>query len=245
MLHVFATSEGFVAGGSVAALLQASNGVFYGTTYFGGTKEGGTVFAITLSGEFTTLYNFDPLNGPGGVNPGGLIQGSDGNLYGTTFSNWQLGCGEGIGCETIFKITPAGEITTIYYSSPYFGAYPFGLVEATNVGLVEATNGVLFGTAGGDPNQPYGSLFSLPAGLSPFVEAIPAAAESGSRIRILGTNLSATSAVTFNGLPAAFTVVSSSEITTSVPAKATTGRPQVVTPAGTISSNGPFRVISK
>ena len=88
-------------------------------------------------------------------------------------------------------------------------------------------------------------LFSLPAGLSPFVEAIPAAAESGSRIRILGTNLSATSAVTFNGLPAAFTVVSSSEITTSVPAKATTGRLQVVTPAGTISSNGPFRVISK
>jgi uncharacterized protein (TIGR03437 family) len=59
---------------------------------------------------------------------------------------------------------------------------------------------------------------------------------------ILGDNLTGATKVTFNGLPAAFTVVSSTEIEATVPIGATTGTVTVVTPGGTLESNAPFQV---
>jgi uncharacterized protein (TIGR03437 family) len=61
-------------------------------------------------------------------------------------------------------------------------------------------------------------------------------------VKILGTNLTGSTSVTFNGTAATFTVKSSSEITTTVPAGATSGTVQVVTPGGTLSSNVTFTV---
>src|SRR5579862_10019393 len=64
-----------------AGLVQGSDGNFYGTTYYGGANDQGTVFKITPSGTLTTLYNF---GGSDGALPyAGLVQGSDGNFYGT------------------------------------------------------------------------------------------------------------------------------------------------------------------
>jgi uncharacterized repeat protein (TIGR03803 family) len=95
-------------------LIQATDGNFYGTTPYGGSAgtctyyEGcGTIFKITPSGVFTTVYSFcSEVNCPDGFAPySGLVQGSDGNLYGTTsggglaFTNCFLGCG------TVFKVT--------------------------------------------------------------------------------------------------------------------------------------------
>ena len=72
-------------------LLQGTDGNLYGTTASGGANNKGTVFEITLAGVLTTVYSFsgssgaNPLNGNYGVNPtAGLIQATDGNLYGTT-----------------------------------------------------------------------------------------------------------------------------------------------------------------
>jgi uncharacterized protein (TIGR03437 family) len=64
----------------------------------------------------------------------------------------------------------------------------------------------------------------------------------GARVKILGTNLTGATSVSFNGTPAVFKVASGSKITTTVPTGATTGTVQVVTPSGTLSSNVPFRV---
>ena len=66
-----------------AGLVQCGDGNFYGTTAFGGTNgENGTIFRITPSGSLAQLFSF---NGTNGSHPlAGLIQGSDGNLYGTT-----------------------------------------------------------------------------------------------------------------------------------------------------------------
>jgi uncharacterized protein (TIGR03437 family) len=55
-------------------------------------------------------------------------------------------------------------------------------------------------------------------------------------VNILGTDLTGATSVTFNGIAAAFTVVSPSLITTTVPTGATTGNVQVATPSGTLSS---------
>jgi uncharacterized protein (TIGR03437 family) len=65
----------------------------------------------------------------------------------------------------------------------------------------------------------------------------------GAAVKILGTDLTGATSVTFNGTATEFTVVSSSEIATKVPTGATTGEVKVVTPGGTLSSNMSFRVL--
>jgi len=79
-------------------------------------------------------------------------------------------------------------------------------------------------------------------GLGPFVQTLPMIAKVRMNVAILGSNLTGATSVTFNGTPAAFTVVSPSLVKTSVPAGATSGTIQVVTPSGTLSSNLPFVV---
>ena len=79
-------------------------------------------------------------------------------------------------------------------------------------------------------------------GLGPFVKTLPTSGKVGAAVRILGTDLTGATNVTFNGTAAEFTVVSSSEITTTVPSGATAGEVKVVTPSGTLSSNVSFRV---
>jgi uncharacterized protein (TIGR03437 family) len=75
------------------------------------------------------------------------------------------------------------------------------------------------------------------------VKTLPHSGQVGAAIRILGTDLTGATSVSFNGTLAAFNVVSPTEITTTVPAGATTGKIQVTTPGGTLSSNVPFRVL--
>jgi hypothetical protein len=66
---------------------------------------------------------------------------------------------------------------------------------------------------GGD----YSSIYSLSVGLGPFVETQPASGAVGTAVQILDTSLTGATSVTFNGTAAVFNVVSSSEITTTVP----------------------------
>jgi uncharacterized protein (TIGR03437 family) len=75
------------------------------------------------------------------------------------------------------------------------------------------------------------------------VETKPTSGKVGVAVKILGTNLTGATSVTFNGTAATFAVVSSSEITTTVPTGATTGKVKVTTPHGTLSSNVPFRMV--
>jgi hypothetical protein len=100
----------------------------------------------------------------------------------------------------------------------------------------------LYGTtsAGGDSND--GTVFSLSMGLGPFVEARPASGKVGAAVKILGTGLTGATGVSFNGVAAVFTVVSASEITSTVPTGATTGSIEVTTPGSTLSSNVKFQV---
>ncbi len=135
-LHSFDYTDG---AGPYAGLVLASDGDLYGTTTFGGANGDGTVFKITTGGTLTTLYNFCSKSGcaDGYMPYAGLVQGKDGKLYGTTF----LGGTSGFG--TVFKITTAGKLTTLYsFCSQLLcadGYLPFA-------GLVQATNDDLYGT---------------------------------------------------------------------------------------------------
>jgi uncharacterized repeat protein (TIGR03803 family) len=86
-LYSFCPQVGCIDGSSPqAGLIQATNGDFYGTTALGGTNDEGTIFRITAAGTLTTLYSFCSLPAcrDGAVLVAGLVQGSNGDLYGTT-----------------------------------------------------------------------------------------------------------------------------------------------------------------
>ncbi|HEV2381124.1 MAG TPA: choice-of-anchor tandem repeat GloVer-containing protein [Terriglobia bacterium] len=207
-----------------AALIQATDGNFYGTTW------AGTIFRITPDGTLGTLDTFD---GSDGANPyAPLIQATDGNLYGTTNEG-------GLGVGTVFRVTLSGRLTTIYSFSDANG----GASQPT-AALVQDTNGSFYGTTyyGGVIGAGVGTVFGLSVGLGPFVETQPSSGRVESAVRILGTNLTGATSVTFNGTAATFTVQSATAIKTTVPAGATTGPVQVVTPSGTLASNVNFRV---
>jgi hypothetical protein len=74
------------------------------------------------------------------------------------------------------------------------------------------------------------------------VETLPTSGKVGKAVKILGSDLTGATSVSFNGTTAVFKVVSSSEITTTVPVGASTGKVEVATPGGTLSSNVSFRV---
>jgi uncharacterized repeat protein (TIGR03803 family) len=228
-LHRFDGADGIYPW---AGLVQATNGHFYGITEEGGAYGYGTVFKITPSGTLTTLHSFTYTEGPTTV--AGLVQATDGNFYGTTV----YGGADNDG--TVFKITPSGKLTTLH---------SFDITDGANTvaRLVQDTDGNFYGTtsSGGADTSCYlgcGTVFSLSVGLGPFVKTQPTSGETGVAVNILGTNLTGSTSVTFNGTAATFTVVSPSEITTTVPTGAITGTVQVVTPGGTLSSNVPFRV---
>jgi hypothetical protein len=80
------------------------------------------------------------------------------------------------------------------------------------------------------------------AGLAPFVRSNPSFGKPSRTVAILGNNLTGTTAVTFNGTPATFTVVADTFKAT-VPTGATTGTIEVTTPSGTLTSNIAFQVL--
>ena len=105
-LHSFNGSDG---ARPFAGLVQGG-GHFYGTTFSGGSIAGnaGTVFKITSGGSFTTLYNFSYYDGA--FPYAGLVQGSDGNFYGTTSEDDSV---SGPIYGTVFKITlPSNTVPT-------------------------------------------------------------------------------------------------------------------------------------
>jgi uncharacterized repeat protein (TIGR03803 family) len=241
-LYSFCSQNGCTDGDSAeAGLVEANNGEFYGTTSGGGANGYGTVFKITPSGKLTTLYSFCKKSRcTDGANPeAGLIQATDGDFYGTTY----YGGGTNYG-GTIFKITGSGTLTTLYsfcaLSGCTDGEYPLAA-------LVQDTSGVLYGTtyqggSGGACFNGCGTVFSLSVGLGAFVKTLPTSGKVGAAVKILGTGLIGATNVTFNGTAAVFSVVSGSEIATTVPTGATSGKVEVITPGGTLSSNLAFRV---
>ncbi len=137
-----------------SSLIEASDGNFYGTTSGGGNiacdSGCGTAFKVTPDGRLTTLYNFcSQQNCPDGRNPyAGLVQGADGNFYGTTKGGGIFSDGDSFG--TVFKITPTGALTTLYRFCAQGSPCPDGAWP--HAGLVLGGDGNFYGTtsSGGD-----------------------------------------------------------------------------------------------
>lgn len=139
-LHFFDYPTGDIP---YSGLVEGVDGAFYGTTSGGGRLGGGTVFKLTPDGVHTELVSFH-YQGTNGLSPfGGLLQGEDGNFYGTTTQggesygnrgsvNW-----EGFG--TIFRMTPNGVLTTLFSFNGTNGSYP-------HASLMKGNDGCMYGT---------------------------------------------------------------------------------------------------
>jgi uncharacterized repeat protein (TIGR03803 family) len=124
-------------------LIQGSDGNFYGTTIGEELNNHGTVFRITPDGSLTTLYAFGNFAGDG-VDPfATVVQGSDGNFYGTTASGGAFNHG------TVFQMTLAGALTNIWqFTGGTDGALP-------DTALVQGPDGNFYGATeiGGSNNR--------------------------------------------------------------------------------------------
>lgn len=185
-LYNFCSQVGCTDGGVPnAGLVQATDGGLYGATTQGGAYLYGTVFKITPRGELTTLHAFD--NADGAMPNAALIQAIDGNFYGTTYSGGAFDWG------TVFKITATGTLTTLHsFDRTTDGTEPNGLVQGVY--------GNLYGTTEGGGANNDGTVFSLPV----FAKTLPTSGGVGCAVKILGTNLTGATSVTFNGTATIF-----------------------------------------
>ena len=149
----YSGAEGFFPS---SKLIVGSDGNLYGSTYEDSITDGGSVFQITTSGVLTIIHTF--VYGTGdGVGPYyGVIQGTDGNFYGTTTAGGPNYNG------TVYQLTPGGTLTTLYSFSAIDnqtgtntdGAQPFA-------GLLQASDGNLYGTTHSGGSGRDGTIYRL------------------------------------------------------------------------------------
>ena len=234
-IYSFDYNGGYLHGIQPAAgLVQGSDGIFYGTTRYGGPVGlgDGVVFKMKPSGALTVLHGFDrAAQSVNGYNPiAGVVLASDGNLYGTASSGGTNGVG------VLYRITKKGEYAVLHDFDNAGGTYP----DATPM---QHTNGKIYGLTRGGGAQ-IGVLYSLDAGLPPFVKLMTMQGKAGQIVEILGQGLTGTANVKFGSGSANFTVVSDTYLTAVVPTNGVTGFVTVTTPSGTLLSiNQKFKVL--
>jgi uncharacterized repeat protein (TIGR03803 family) len=155
LLHSFAgdTSDGC---GPFQGLVMDNAGNLYGTTFYCGSSNGGTIFKIDTAGKETILHSF-----AGGASDGRwpgyghLVIDEKGNLYGLTQDGGSTGC-SGNGCGVLYKLTPKGEyiVLHIFAGGSSDGCNPAGSVAMDKVGN-------LYGTTQSCGSSNYGTVWKV------------------------------------------------------------------------------------
>jgi uncharacterized repeat protein (TIGR03803 family) len=248
VLHSFVVQPGqFYPDGAAPedALVQASDGNFYGTTSTGGTLstyyQSGTLFRITTKGVFTKLWDFNATDtSVNGISPyGGLIQASDGNLYGTTTAG-----GGTPNSGTVYQLALGGALSQVMsFDAATTGALPSAVP-------LQAADGTLYITNNGGTvsnNKYQGAIVQIAGGLPApkpvILKFAPTSARVGKRVTISGGSFVGTTGVLFNGTSATFTVKSTNTVIATVPTGATSGPLTVSNAGGSTTSAQSFTVL--
>ena len=151
---------GYTNGESPSLPAQGTDLNFYGTTQYGGNAscECGVVYKATATGKITVLHDFtgyvSSTEYDGSRPIGVLVQGADGDFYGTTYTGGANNLG------TVFKISSSGTYTLLHSFAgvPTDGSSPIA-------GLTVGTNGNFYGTTAYGGSANYGALYEItPAG---------------------------------------------------------------------------------
>ena len=130
-----------------AGLAKDESGNFYGVTANGGAFGNGAIFRLTAAGAFSNLYSFTGSN-DGAQPTGGLVEGPDGNIYGTTAYGGAYGDG------TVFRLTATGVFSTLVQFDGINGANPAAA-------LLSASDGALYGATQNGGAAGAGVIFRL------------------------------------------------------------------------------------
>ena len=156
------------------ALIRATDGNYYGTTYQGGVHALGIIYKISAGGTLTNLHDFNYSEGDYPL--AGLIQATDGNFYGTASGGGTYNRG------TVFKMTPGG-VTTAQYS--FAGGSASGSTPVAS--LIQATDGNLYGTTKGGGTSGFGTEFKVtPAGVFTLLHSFTGTAGLDGAIPLAG-----------------------------------------------------------
>jgi uncharacterized repeat protein (TIGR03803 family) len=138
--------------GPYDALIQGTNGFLYGTAIYGGANDDGTVFRMTTNGTGVEAWSLNSASS-GEWPYAGLVQGQNGDFYGTANFGGANGYGE------VFKLTPGGALTGIYSFDNEDGAYPTPT-------LMQGGDGNFYGATFGGGANSSGTIFRMtPAGV--------------------------------------------------------------------------------
>lgn len=149
-------------------LIQATNGNLYGMTTEGGANDAGVIFEFNIiTNIYTIKFNFD-FGTATGYNPkGGLLQASNGKLYGATYS----------GGNYYYGVLFEYDITTNTYTKKY----DFDNIDGANpiASLIQANNGKLYGTTFGGGVDLIGVLFEYEISTNTFFKKFDFTISSG------------------------------------------------------------------
>jgi uncharacterized repeat protein (TIGR03803 family) len=241
ILYAFNNITDPTSGSYPVGVTLGNSGNFYGQTYEGGTFGQGTIFEITAAGKLTWLHNFNETTDNAGFPLYPLTLGSDGNLYGSSMNN--------NGVQSLFEIATKAKKGVYTYTDLYNYNSPSVCEQNSSQGclptstLLQLPNGLFYGVTwtGGEADF-YGTFYSLNTGLKPFVTLQFPLGTEGTSLGIFGQGFvtGPASAVSFNGKTAAFTMVSDTYMTATIPSSATKGYVTVTEPAGVLRSNIEF-----
>jgi len=138
--------------GPNSPLVLGTDGNYYGLATSGGSNNFGAVYQLTPSNTINVIYSF--LGTGDGASPiGNLVEGSDGNFYGVTGATGVITAAQG-GNGTVFKVTPAGVLTTLYlFTGGSDGGGPGGIFMGSD--------GNLYGTTGSGGANGDGVFFQV------------------------------------------------------------------------------------
>ena len=232
-------------------LTLGSDGNFYGTTGGGGSDNAGTIFRVSPGGDYSVLYSFvASAAGPGFGPCTVMFQNTNGTFYGNT-------CGNSLGGSYFYSldmglapfvhtVSQSGEVgATIEFLGQDFtgttevefggASATFKVVSDTELTAVVPTAAVtgLVSVVTSTGTLTATSKFKV----LPTIKSIsPTSGPVGTLVTVTGSGLTGATSVTVDGKTASFTVVSSSEITVTVPSTAKTGKIVVTTAGGSATS---------
>ena len=160
----FTGTIGSNKGVNPSAVIEGADGLLYGATANGGANNQGTIYRVPKSGgNITTLVEFaGRTTAPRGSSPiGKLLLASDGNFYGTTYTGGNNDVAGGGGNGTIYRLTPAGALTTLVEFSGTSGAF---LGSRPTGHLSEGSDGLLYGTTSLGGSSDKGTAFKVSKG---------------------------------------------------------------------------------
>ena len=211
-----------------STLIQGSNGLLYGITGSGGTNGNGVIYSLTTGGKLKVVYN---INASVDGDLDTILQATDGNFYGVACCGLQENAG------SLYELAAKGDVMSVF-------SLPGAGTDGTQPNpLLQHTNGALYGTTTASDPGYYGTFFSIPIAAKPFIALQFQSGKEGTSLGIFGQGFQTgpATAVSFNGTPASFTVVSDTYLTAKVPSGATKGYVTVTEGETTLQSNIEFK----